>query len=143
MTAASQVFLTRSAKAFSSFAVTVALAVLTILVLVFGSMRDSNAEAISGTLLRQVNVEEPTVDLDAAARSLPQRLPADAVPAVISRQPLRSARSAAATRLAGTAPTKDWMGMSQMAFPLLVGDLTVARPMVAPTVMTGRTVGTK
>ena len=50
MTSAHPVFVTRRSSAFSSFAVTVAMAVLTILALAFGEVQDSKADSDAGVV---------------------------------------------------------------------------------------------
>jgi len=137
-------FLTRAADAFSSFAVTVALAVLTILALAIGSMRDGRAEPNAGLMLQQSNVEEWKGEwhgaADVAGRSLPERPWNDAQPVIMSRRPLQSRGW---VRTAGTSPTQQWMGMSKLAFPLLVGDLSAGRSPGPLDVMRGQPVGTR
>lgn len=136
-------FLPRAVNAFSSFAVTVALAVLTILALAVGSIRDSKAESNAGLLLERTTVEDPAVEWNQPGRPLPGRTPSEAQPQVMSRQPLRSASSALSRRTVEVSPTQEWMGVSKLAFPLLVGDLTTGRSLVTPAVMTGKPVGAK
>lgn len=134
--------LARASSAFSSLAVTVALAVLTILALAIGSMQDSKAETTSNVLLVS-RVEDPALVWDGSVAS--QALPARAIeaerPQTMSRRPLSPSIKATRARVAG--PTQEWMGVSKLAFPLLVGDLVVGQTPVAPAVMTGKTVGAK
>ena len=87
-------------------------------------------------------VEDPSFEWSSSveAGSLPDRDVADSKPQVISRKPLSSARK---SPNAQRGPAQEWMGMSKIAFPLLVNDLVAGRTLEAPTVMTGRTVGTK
>ena len=135
-------FLSRASNAFASLAMTVALAVLTILALAIGSMRDSKAETTSNLLLVS-RVEDPAVEWgsSAVARALPVRSAEAEKPQVISRRPLSAASRLPRSREAG--PSQEWMGVSKLAFPLLVNDLVVARPQAAPRVMTGQAVGVK
>jgi len=140
-------FLTRAADAFSSFAVTVALAVLTILALAIGSMRDGRAEPNAGLMLQQSKVEEPKGEwhgtADVAGRSLPERPWNDAQPVMMSRRPLRSTRSFGSVQTVEMSPTQQWMGVSKLAFPLLVGDLSASRSPGSLDVMRGQPVGTR
>lgn len=142
MSAARLVFLTRASNAFSSLAVTVALAVLTILALAIGSMRDSKAETNSGLLLVS-RVEDPSLEwgVGSAAQGLPSRTVDAEKPQMISRRPLSSSNKAVRSRVAG--PSQEWMGVSKLAFPLLVSDLVVGQPAKTPMVMTGKSVGAK
>ena len=135
-------FLSRASNAFASLAMTVALAVLTILALAIGSMRDSKAETTSNLLLVS-RVEDPAIEWgsDAVARALPVRSVEAEKPQVISRRPLSAASRLPRSREAG--PSQEWMGVSKLAVPLLVNDLVVARPQAAPRVMTGQAVGVK
>ena len=135
-------FLSRASNAFASLAMTVALAVLTILALAIGSMRDSKAEMTSSLLLVS-RVEDPAIEWGAAAvvRALPVRSVEAEKPQVISRRPLSAASRLPRSREAG--PSQEWMGGSKLAFPLLGNDLVVARPQAAPRVMTGQAVGVK
>lgn len=137
------VFLTRASNAFSSLAVTVALAVLTILALAIGSMRDSKAETNAGLLLTS-RIEDPSLEwgVGATVQGLPSRTADVEKPQTISRRPLSSSSSKAArSRVAG--PSQEWMGVSKLAFPLLVSDLVVGQPTSSLTVMTGKSVGVK
>ncbi|MEI6240431.1 MAG: hypothetical protein WCR51_08570 [Planctomycetia bacterium] len=144
MAAVRPIFLSRASNAFSSLAVTVALALLTILVLAIGSMRDSKAETTSALLLVS-RVEDPALDL--ASASAVQVLPARGAeadkPQLISRRPLSVSSSKSRNRGAG--PSQEWMGVSKLAFPLLVSDLVIgqAKTTPMPMVMTGRSVGAK
>lgn len=143
MAASRFVFLTRASNAFSSLAVTVALAVLTILALAIGSIRDSKAETTSGLLLTS-RIEDPSLEwgVGVTAQGLPSRTVDVEKPQTISRRPLSSS-SAKAARSRATGPAQEWMGVSKLAFPLLVSDLVVGQPTSAPTVMTGKSVGVK
>lgn len=133
--------LARASNAFSSLAVTVALAVLTILALAIGSMRDSKAETTSSLLLVS-RVEDPVHEWGGAASELlPRGLVESEVPQVISRRPLSTSLTVSRSREAG--PAQEWMGVSKLAFPLLVSDLVFGSPNVMRTVMTGKSVGVK
>ena len=137
------VFLTRASNAFSSLAVTVALAVLTILALAIGSMRDSKAETNSGLLLTS-RIEDPSLEwgVGATVQGLPSRTADVEKPQTISRRPLSSSSiKAVRSRVAG--PSQEWMGVSKLAFPLLVSDLVVGQPTSSLTVMTGKSVGVR
>lgn len=141
--AASRLFLlTRASSAFSSFALSVVLAVLTILALAIGSMQDSKAETASSLLLVS-RVEDPALEwgVAAAAQALPRRSVESEKLQVISRRPLTASSKLA--RKAAAGPSQEWMGVSKLAFPLLVSDLVGGQSSVTPTVMTGKTVGAK
>ncbi|MFM8379908.1 MAG: hypothetical protein ACKOB1_11360 [Planctomycetia bacterium] len=136
-------FVSRASNAFSSLAVTVAMAVLTILALALGAVQDTKAESNSGSrLLGVTKVEDPTLEWSQFAMvSLPERSAAEEKPVVISRKPLSSPRSTFADPRKAKGPAQEWMGMSKLAIPLLVGDLVGGPAMRAPTVMTGQAVG--
>lgn len=141
--AAARVFLpTRASSAFSSLAVTVALAVLTILALAIGSMQDSKAETASSLLLVS-RVEDPSLEWGAApaAQSLPRRSVEAEKPQVISRRPLSASIKVSRSREAG--PAQEWLGVSKLAFPLLVSDLVGSQSNAVPAIMTGKAVGVK
>jgi hypothetical protein len=141
--AAARAFLpTRASSAFSSLAVTVVLAVLTILALAIGSMRDSKAETTSSLLLVS-RVEDPSLEWGVvpAVQSLPRRSVEAEKPQVISRRPLSASTKMLRNRAAG--PAQEWLGVSKLAFPLLVSDLVGGQSNVAPAVMTGKAVGVK
>lgn len=142
MPAHGSIFVARAANAFSSLAVTVVLAALTILALAFGTVQDSRAETSSGVLLQSKVEAPPALEWQGAAGTgaLPDRGASEGRPQSISRRPL--ADSMAAGRGRASAPSQEWMGVSKIAFPLLVRDLVAGQP-VAPSVMTGRPVGTK
>lgn len=135
--------LARAANAFSSFAVTIVLAALTVLALAMGSMQDTKAETNAGLLLQRTPVEDASFVWSEAGVSLPERRQADAATPVISRQPLRATRNWESRSGVAPSPTQDWMGVSKVAFPLVVGDLAGDRPLAIPTVMRGTTVGVK
>lgn len=143
MSASTSIFLPRAAKAFSSFAVTVALAVLTILALAIGSIRDSKAESNADMLLGRTRVEDPAIDWSQAGWSLPERSASDGQLQVISRRPMRSVPSVVSQRAGEVSPMQQLMGVSKLALPLLVGDLAAGRPVVVPAVMMGQAVGAK
>jgi hypothetical protein len=134
--------LARASKAFSSLAVTVALAVLTILALAIGSMQDSKAETTSSLLLVS-RVEDPALEwgVSAASQALPARAIEAERPQSISRRPLTTSIKVTRARVSG--PSQEWMGVSKLAFPLLVGDLVIGQTPAAPTIMTGQSVGAK
>ena len=69
------VFVSRAASAFSSLALTMVLAVLTILALALGTVQDSKAESNSGSsLLGLTKVEDPAFEWGStSAASLPER----------------------------------------------------------------------
>lgn len=142
MAASRPLFLMRASNAFSSLAVTVALAVLTILAIAIGSMRDSKAETTS-TLLLVSRVEDPSLEwgADVPAQILPVRAVEADKPKAISRRPLSASIKGTRARVAG--PSQEWMGVSKLAFPLLVSDLVVGQQTSAPMVMTGKSVGVK
>lgn len=136
------VFVSRAASAFSSLALTVVLAVLTILALALGTVQDSKAESNSGSgLLGLTKVEDPAFEWGStSAASLPERSETAERLQAISRKPLSTGSTFVASRVS-QGPAQEWMGMSKLAFPLLVGDLTGSRATAVPSVMTGRTVG--
>lgn len=143
MSSTRPLFVSRASNAFSSLAVTVAMAVLTILALALGAVQDTKAESNSGAgLLGVTKVEDPATEWSQfAAVALPERSAAAEKPVVISRKPLSSAgRTFAAPRKA-QGPTQEWMGVSKLAIPLLVGDLVGGQAVQTPAVMTGRSVG--
>jgi len=133
---------TRASSAFSSLAVTVVLAALTILALAIGSMRDSKAETASSLLLVS-RVEDPSLEwgLAPAVQALPRRSVEAEKPQVISRRPLSTSIKVSRSREVG--PAQEWLGVSKLAFPLLVSDLVIGQPTAAPDVMTGKAVGVK
>lgn len=141
MSSTQRVFLSRASNAFSSLAATVALAVLTILALALGTVQDSKADTSSGAkLLGITKVEDPSLEWNGTVTlaGLPARQAAAEKPQVISRQPLSTSRFASR----GTqGPMQEWLGVSKLALPLLVGDLVGSQAVKAPAVMTGRTVG--
>lgn len=131
----------RASRASSSLAVTLAMAVLTILALAMGTVQDSKAETNSGSMLGATKVEDPTLVWGKMATgSLPERSMASKS-ATISREPLSLTNRGPSAPRSPQGPTHEWMGMSKLAFPLLVGDLTGGQAVQAPRLMTGRTVG--
>ena len=143
MGSARPAFVSRASSAFSSLAVTVVMAVLTILALALGTVQDSKAETSSGsTILGITKVEDPSLEWGKmAVGSLPERSVASVKPASISRTPLSSTDRSYTLSRSSQGPSQEWMGMSRLAIPLLVGDLVGGQAVQAPRVMTGRTVG--
>lgn len=133
--------LARASDAFSSFAVTVVLAVVTIVSLTLGSLRDSPTDLGSDLLLRS-KIEDPSSAWGASPEqsALPERLGLEADPRPMSREPI----SVASWRRNRSArPSQEWLGMSKIAIPVLVGDLSGGGSREAPAVMTGVLVGVK
>lgn len=136
-------FVSRASSAFSSLAVTVVMAVLTILALALGTVQDSKAETSVGSALVGITkVEDPSLEWSKVAiGSLPERSATAVKPASISRTPLAPTDRTFTFSRAPQGPAREWMGMSKLAIPLLVGDLVGGQAEQAPRVMTGRTVG--
>ncbi len=143
MGSARPAFVSRASSAFSSLAVTVAMAVLTILALVLGTVQDSKAESNTGAVILGITkVEDPAIELGKmAVGSLPERSVAAVTLASMSRTPLAPTDSSFIFSRAPQGPAQEWMGMSKLAIPLLVGDLVGGQAVKTPRVMTGRTVG--
>ena len=141
MSSARPLFVSRASKAaFSSLAVTVVIAVLTILALALGAVQDSRADSkLESKILGITSVEDPVSEWGTAmVGTLPERSEASQRLAVISR---RALSSDSMFSRGPQGPSQEWMGMSKVAFPLLVSDLVGDRTVRAPKVMTGRTVG--
>jgi hypothetical protein len=136
-------FLSRASSAFSSLAVTVAVAVLTILVVALGTVQDSKAESFTGSIIPGITkVEDPSLEwAKVAVGSLPERSVVSGIPASISRTPLAPTDGTFIATRTPQGPTQEWMGVSKLAFPLLVGDLVGGQAVKTPRLMTGRTVG--
>lgn len=132
----------RASNAFSSLAVTVAMAVLTILALAIGAVQDSKAEMSSGSdVLGFTKVEDPALEWGkGSAGTLPERSAVSEKPQMISRKPLSKVGAFTRPR-SPQGPAQEWMGMSKLAFPLLVNDLVGGKAVQTPTVMTGQAVG--
>jgi len=143
MGSASPAFVSRASSAFSSLAVTVAMAVLTILVLALGTVQDSKADSNTGlTILGLTKVEDPSLEWGKmAVGSLPDRSEAAVTLASMSRTPLAPTDRTFIFSRTPQGPAQEWMGMSKLAIPLLVSDLVGGQAVKAPRVMTGRTVG--
>lgn len=140
-------FLSRGNDAFSSFAVTAFLSLFAILGLAFGVLQDSKAETTSGlaesAMLLTARVEDPMGEVDSAAgwASLPERRVEESRPQAMFRRAMVSPESIRPVR--GKGPAQEWLGVSKLAFPLLVGDLVGGQSVRSPVVMTGRPVGAK
>ncbi len=136
-------FLSRASGAFSSLAVTVAVAVLTILALALGTVQDSKAESDAGLkILGLTKVEDPSHEWGKiTVGSLPERSVAAANLTAISRTPLAPTDGTFIASRTPQGPTQEWMGVSKLAFPLLVGDLVGGQAVKTPRLMTGRMVG--
>lgn len=136
-------FVSRASNAFSSLAVTVAMAVLTILALALGAVQDTKAESNTGPgLLGVTKVEDPAPEWPRSAMvSLPERSAVSEKPVVISRKPLSSTGRSFAALRQPQGPTQEWMGLSKLAIPLLVSDLVGGRAVQTPAAMTGQAVG--
>jgi len=136
-------FVSRASSAFSSLAVTVAMAVLTILALALGTVQDSKAESSTGSaLLGITKVEDPSLEWGKlAAGSLPERSAVSEKTVAISRRPLSTTDRTFILARTAQGPSQEWMGMSKLAIPLLVGDLVGGQTVQTPRVMTGQSVG--
>jgi len=143
MGSARPAFVSRASSAFSSLAVTVVMAVLTILALALGTVQDSKAESNTGSaILGSTKVEDPSLEwAKTLVGSLPERSATAVKPASLSRTPLASTDRTFTFSRAPQGPAQEWMGMSKLAIPLLVGDLVGGQAVQTPRVMTGRTVG--
>lgn len=135
--------LSRASGAFSSLAVTAAIAALTILSLALGTVQDSKAETTwTASVLGNSRVEDLALELTRmAVSSLPERSVAAGKSASVSRTALSSEDLAFLSARPVQSPAQEWMGMSKLAFPLLVNDLVGGQVVRAPRVMTGQTVG--
>ena len=143
MGSARPAFMSRASSAFSSLAVTVAMAVLTILALALGTVEDSKAESNTGAVILGITkVEDPAIEWGKmAVGSLPERSVASVKLASMSRTPLAPTDRTFTFSRAPQGPAQEWMGMSKLAIPLIVGDLVGGQAVQTPRVMTGQTVG--
>jgi hypothetical protein len=131
-------FLSRASSAFSSLAVSCALAILTLLALTLGVLQDTHADGVSGGV---VNTSVPHVSLavlepapKSVVRQVIQPRDAGAMPWISRRGP--SSRSK-------ESPARELFGLSKVAFPLLVSDVVPVDASSMTVVTAGSTVGVK
>ncbi|NDC52865.1 MAG: hypothetical protein EBZ74_00910 [Planctomycetia bacterium] len=134
---------THASRAFSSLLVTAILAAISVLIVMIGGLRNTRAEATS-SLLVNARVEDPAavvVGHLTPVGALPARPASEAGLQTISRQPLGVSKAAQRRPLPG--PAQEWLGVSRLAFPLLVNDLVGARRAEVPVVLEGVAVGVR
>ena len=126
----------RASSALSSLAVSVVMAGLAVLAIVGGLVQDTRAETTA--TISKVD-SDSTVGFVSATRTGDSPTKQGAVSAqrqVVRRMPVQSGSRA-------VGPTGEWLGVSKLAFPLLVTDLTGGVPMTRPSVMSGRSVAAR
>ena len=131
-------FLSRASSAFSSLAVSCALAILTLLALTLGVLQDTHADGVSGGV---VNASVPHVVLPvletapkSVVRQVIQARDASAMPWVSRR---------GASSRSKESPARELFGLSKVAFPLLVSDVVPVDASSMTVVMSGSTVGVR
>ena len=126
----------RASRAFSSLAISCVITLLSLLALSFGALQKSRAEGVNGMV---VNTTMSSVNQ--ALVISPAMLPASSASAVrLAGAPLWISRRPVDVR-SQVSPTREFFGLSKVAFPLLVSDLTPAAPAGKSVLMSGRTVG--
>jgi len=136
MSKSGEMVMPRASSALSSLAVSVVLAMLTVLAIVGGVIQDSRAE----TATTMAKGESASV-VDFASGTRAGDSPMVQASASSQRQIVRGVSIPSGARKVG--PMGEWLGVSKLAFPLLVTDLTGGVPMTRPTVMSGRFAGVR
>ncbi len=130
-------FLSRASRAFSSLAVSCALAILTLLALTVGVPQDSHADGVGQG---EVNATVPQMAIpvfEPAAPSVVRKVqPRDA-----STIPWISRRGASSR--SKESPSRELFGLSKVAFPLLISDVVPVDASSMTVVMSGNTVGVR
>ncbi|MEI7781064.1 MAG: hypothetical protein WCJ18_03960 [Planctomycetota bacterium] len=131
-------FASRASRAFSSLAISCAIAILSLLALTVGALQDSRAEGMNAVVVNTSLSSTRSVPVFPAA--LQAASPAPSV--LLAGEKMWISRRPVAIRDQGS-PVKEFFGFSKMAFPLLVSDLAPVAPGSKSVVMAGRTVGVR
>ena len=128
----------RASRAFSSLAISCVITLLSLLALSCGALQHSQAEGVNGVVLNATM----TSTNQAAVFSSAMLPTAPASPVVLAGEPRWISRRPVAVR-SQVSPTREFFGLSHVAFPLLVSDLIPAAPAGMSVPMSGRTVGVR
>lgn len=128
----------RASRAFSSLAISCVITLLSLLALSFGALQNSRAEGVNGMVVNTSMSSANQAVVYSAAM-----LPASSASAVrLAGEPLWITRRPVSVRKQ-VSPTREFFGLSKVAFPLLVSDLIPAAPSGEAVLMSGRTVGVR
>lgn len=131
-------FLSRASSAFSSLAVSCALALLTLLALSLGLLQNSRADGVSSGDVNATIDSTALPVLEMPATPMERQLDQPRAPGSvgwISRR-VSSSRSS-------SSPARELFGLSKVAFPLLVSDVVPVDPPAKTIVMSGSPVGVR